>query len=189
MTQSTLRKELNTILSKINKLDCKICVIDGQIVIIENRLGLVEADILTINTTLGDHETRITTLEGGFTQTINVVNQYSDIPAPNLATGEFYFTQNSQGAKWLPGSWGGTYYPGGVLYYSTGVAWITSEMPWEATQADVNAGVVTDEFVSPATLASATTVSHPGHTHTVSNVTDYVPKTTNLAITFAIALG
>jgi hypothetical protein len=82
---------------------------------------------------------------------ITVVANYSALPAPNTVVGQFYWVENSQGTAWLPGSLGGTYYPKG-LYYSNGVSWIVTDAPYQASQAEVNAGVNTDKFVTPATL-------------------------------------
>lgn len=90
----------------------------------------------------------------GLERTITVVANFSALPAPAAVPNEFYFAEASQGTSWLPGSLGGTYYPAG-LYYSTGAAWVTDISPWQATQADVDAGIITDQFVSPATLAAA----------------------------------
>lgn len=89
-----------------------------------------------------------------------VVANYSALPSAASAADEFYFVESPQGTAWLPGSLGGTYYPAG-LYYSNGVSWFYAESPYQATQAAVNAGLITDQFVSPFTLANATTVERP----------------------------
>jgi len=47
---------------------------------------------------------------------------FSALPQPQDAANQFWFVSDSQGVNWLPGSVGGTYYPGG-LYYSNGVEW------------------------------------------------------------------
>jgi len=104
-----------------------------------------------------------------------VVANYSALPLASAAPDEFYFVESPQGTAWLPGSLGGTYYPAG-LYYSNGVTWFYAESPYQATQATVNAGLVTDQFVSPYTLANATTVERPltfstGLTRTVNTIT------------------
>jgi hypothetical protein len=135
-----LERNLKSILKCCKENNCSIQIIEGQIV--------------TIQSTLDDHETRITILEGSSSQTITVVNNYSALPDPTTVPNQFYYTENSQGTRWLPGSLGGTYYPGGTIYYSNGVSWVVAEVPWQATQSDVNAGTVTDEFVSPYTLAN-----------------------------------
>lgn len=90
----------------------------------------------------------------GTERTITVVANYAALPAPATVPNEFYFAEASQGTAWLPGSLGGTYYPAG-LYYSTGATWITDISPWQATQLDVDAGIITDQFVSPFTLVNA----------------------------------
>ena len=73
-------------------------------------------------------------------------------------TGESFFVEAAQGTPWLPGSFGGNYYPRGV-YYSNGIEWLYQENPGQATQTEVNAGIVTDKFVSPSTLQGAGLVS------------------------------
>lgn len=101
------------------------------------------------------------------------VANYAALPDPTLHTDEYYHVEASQGTSWLPGPLGGTYYSKG-FYYSDGVSWVfVGEVPYQALQADVDAGVITDQFVSPATLAVATTVSHPGHTHSSNDITDF----------------
>lgn len=152
------------------------------------NIDAINEELVEIQATLDDHEIRIIILEGGMSTAIVVVANYSALPDPTTVPGKFYYAENSQGTRWLPGTWGGTYYPNG-MYYSNGVAWIMGESPWNATQATVNTGIDNEAFVTALTLANATTVSHPGHTHVVADITDYVPETTNIAITYAIALG
>jgi len=91
---------------------------------------------------------------GGAGTSITVVSNYSALPDPTTVSGKFYWCENSQGTAWLPGSLGGTYYSAG-MYYSNGVTWSYMEVPFEATQAEVDAGTVTDKFVSPSTLANS----------------------------------
>lgn len=79
-----------------------------------------------------------------------VVNAYVDLPvAPT--DNMFYWVSNSQGTQWLPGSYGGTYYPKG-LYYFNGATWEYIETPYQATQLEVDTGTNNDKFVTPATL-------------------------------------
>jgi len=85
---------------------------------------------------------------------ITVVTNYSALPTPATASGKFYWVSNSQGTAWLPGSLGGTYYNSG-LYYSNGTTWEFLNVPYQATQAAVNTGTVTDQFVTPATLKNS----------------------------------
>lgn len=91
---------------------------------------------------------------GGAGTSITVVSNYSALPDPTTVSGKFYWCENSQGTAWLPGSLGGTYYSAG-MYYSNGVTWSYMEVPFEATQVEVDAGTVTDKFVSPSTLANS----------------------------------
>ncbi len=89
---------------------------------------------------------------GGGGTTITVVANYSALPDPTTVTGQFYWAEASQGTSWLPGSLGGTYYNAG-MYYSNGTSWSFVNVPYQATQAEVDAGVNTDKFVTPNTLA------------------------------------
>lgn len=82
---------------------------------------------------------------------IKVVANYSALPLASLSTGKFYWCENSQGTKWLPGSLGGTYYPAG-LYYSNGLVWEYMETPYQASQAEVDAGINNDKFLTPKTF-------------------------------------
>lgn len=84
---------------------------------------------------------------------ITVVANYAALPDPTTVSGDFYWCEASQGTKWLPGSLGGTYYSAG-LYYSNGTTWEFMDVPYQATQAAVDAGIITDQFVSPYTLAN-----------------------------------
>lgn len=82
------------------------------------------------------------------------VDTYADLPDPTLHTDEYYHVVNSQGSAFWPGWIGGTFYSKG-FYYSDGSAWeFVGEVPYQASQADVDAGIITDQFVSPATLKS-----------------------------------
>ena len=85
---------------------------------------------------------------------ITTVANYAALPDPTTVGDKFYWCENSQGTAWLPGSLGGTYYPRG-LYYSNGTTWEYMETPIQATQAEVDAGIIDDRFVSPNTLANA----------------------------------
>jgi hypothetical protein len=85
---------------------------------------------------------------------VTVVANYSALPSPTIVPGEFYWCSNSEGTYWLPGSLGGTYYPSG-MYYSNGTTWEYIDTPYQATQAEVDAGIINDKFVSPFTLKNA----------------------------------
>lgn len=93
------------------------------------------------------------------------VDNYAALPAAATVPEKYYFVLNAQGTSWLPGSLGGTYYPNGT-YYSDPFSgtWITGVSPYQATQPDVDAGIITDQFVSPATLENTakwnTKISH-----------------------------
>ena len=69
---------------------------------------------------------------------------------PNM----FYWCSSAQGTSWLPGPLGGTYYNSG-LYYSNGTTWEYMNSPYQATQLEVDAGIVADKFVTPSTLYNA----------------------------------
>jgi hypothetical protein len=123
------------------------------------RLILVSTDILKENgTPYTDAEwvTFYTENTGNFnggaggSQTV-VVDNYAALPLPSAAVDEFYFVKNSQGTKWLPGSLGGTYYTNG-LYYSDGVEWFYTNLPYQASLSQVNLGTNTSEFLTPYTF-------------------------------------
>jgi hypothetical protein len=96
---------------------------------------------------------------------INVINQtlitstivgrvenYSALPPAADHDGEYWAVDNNQGTSWLPGSLGGTYYSKGI-YYSDGVTWdYQGSFPYQASQAQVDAGIANDVFVTPYTL-------------------------------------
>lgn len=90
----------------------------------------------------------------GATGEITVVTNYSALPDPTTVPEEFYWCENSQGTSWLPGSLGGTYYNSG-LYYSNGVSWTFMNVPYQATQSEVNTGTNTDKFITPSTFENA----------------------------------
>ena len=82
---------------------------------------------------------------------ITVVANYSALPDPTTVNGQFFWAEASQGTSWLPFSVGGTYYSAG-MYYSNGIAWSFLDVPYQASQAEVNAGTNTNKFVTPSTL-------------------------------------
>lgn len=90
---------------------------------------------------------------GGGTE-ITVVANYSALPDPTTVSGEFYWAEANQGTSWLPGSLGGTYYNSG-MYYSNGAAWQFMNVPYQATQAEVNTGTNDNKFVTPKTFTDA----------------------------------
>jgi hypothetical protein len=95
---------------------------------------------------------------GGGGSSITVVANYAALPNATTVTGQFYWCSSSQGTKWLPGSLGGTYYPNG-LYYSNGVSWEFVISPYQATQAEVDAGINDDKFVTPKTFNDSSQLS------------------------------
>jgi hypothetical protein len=97
---------------------------------------------------------------GGSGTNIPVVANYNALiaayPPPNTThLGQFVFVENAQGTWWIPGPVLGTYYPAG-LYYCNGTDWKTADVPYQATQVEVDAGTVTDKFVSPETFNNST---------------------------------
>ncbi|HEY0029138.1 MAG TPA: hypothetical protein VGC65_00155 [Bacteroidia bacterium] len=92
-----------------------------------------------------------------------VVANYAALPLPASAPNKYYWVSASQGTSWLPGSLGGTFYPNGA-YYSNAVTWEYVNTAFQASQPDVDAGLISDQFVSPNTLENAakwgTKISH-----------------------------
>ncbi len=115
--------------------------------------SIVAGTNITISPVGGTGAVTINSTGGG--SSITVVANYSALPAAGTVTGLFYWCEASQGTSWLPGALGGTYYSAG-MYYSNGVTWEFTDIPYQATQAEVNTGTNTDKFVTPATLANAT---------------------------------
>jgi hypothetical protein len=99
----------------------------------------------------------LTTAGGGGGTEITVVDDYAALLALPPTADTFYWCQNSQGTAWLPGSLGGMYYPKGIYYCFTTSPLVIEfiETPYQATQADVDAGTITDQFVSPKTLTDS----------------------------------
>jgi hypothetical protein len=85
---------------------------------------------------------------------ITVVANYSALPDPTTVSGKFYWCENSQGTSWLPGSLGGTYYNSG-MYYSNGTSWSFVNVPYQATQNAVDAGLIDNQFLTPLTFTDA----------------------------------
>lgn len=90
---------------------------------------------------------------------IIVVANYSALPAVGTVSGKFYWCSAKQGTSWLPGSFGGTFYNSG-LYYSNGISWEFLNVPYNATQTEVNTGTNDDKFVTPNTLTNATVITN-----------------------------
>lgn len=86
------------------------------------------------------------------TTNITTVQNHSALPDPTTVAGKFYYCVESEGTRWkLFQLLGGTWKPNG-LYYSDGVFWTTTPVPFQATQAEVDAGTNNTEFVTPNTL-------------------------------------
>ena len=124
---------------------------------------------------------------GGGTN-ITVVANYSALPDPTTVSGQFYWCESSQGTAWLPGSLGGTYYNSG-MYYSNGVSWNFMNVPYQATQSEVNAGTNTDKFVTPSTLKNSTQFQYLDATSSIQGQLDikqtnfYKDVSTSTAVT------
>lgn len=116
--------------------------------------GKVESVIAGSNITIDITDPANPIINGIVNNTIVVAN-YSALPAVGTVTGKFYWCSASQGTNWLPGSWGGTFYNSG-LYYSNGVTWEFLNVPYNATQSEVNTGTNTDKFVTPNTFFNST---------------------------------
>lgn len=86
------------------------------------------------------------------TANITMVDNYNLLPSPVGRNGEIYGVTTSIGTSWLPGWLGGSYYPKG-FYYSNDVEWVyMGDFPTNATQEEVNAGIIVNKFVAPSTL-------------------------------------
>lgn len=113
-------------------------------------------ELKKINKDITSLKCRVSELEGQEPDELDppfiIVNTYSDLPSPSEAVNKFYITEQSQGTKWLPGTIGGTFYSKGI-YYSNGIEWVyAGDIPYQATQSNVNAGIINDMFVTPLTL-------------------------------------
>ena len=82
------------------------------------------------------------------------VDNYSSLPNPTTTLHQIWVCQNSEGIQWLPGSLGGTYYPEGV-YISDGTKWIYHKDNYQATQSEVNNGIISTKWISPFTFENA----------------------------------
>jgi len=100
------------------------------------------------------------------------VANYSALPDPTLHDGETWIALASQGTSWLPGALFGTFYDKGY-YYSNGTTWTYNSSPYQATQSDVNAGLIDDQFVSPNTLKNSTQWATKEDAVTPTTIADY----------------
>jgi len=116
--------------------------LEKEITGIKRQLCCLRGDIKELQDLIGDGV--------GFEQAEN----FSALPPAADNNGKYYHVLNSQGTKWLPGWVGGTFYSKG-FYYSDGVDWVfVGDVPYNATQTEVNTGTNTTQFVTPATLAN-----------------------------------
>jgi hypothetical protein len=108
---------------------------------------------------------------------ISVVANYSSLPSAAAHNNEFYWASAKEGTYWLPGSWGGDYYPAG-LYHSNGATWEYMNTPSATTASDLDTGTQTDRFVTPKVIADSHNVPHvvPSTSGNVmtSNGTDWI---------------
>ena len=78
------------------------------------------------------------------------VTNYATLPAANTVTNQLWYCINEQGSRWLFN------YKSAGWYFSDGVNWTHQESVFEASLLEVDAGILTDKFVSPNTLANST---------------------------------
>ena len=80
------------------------------------------------------------------------VTNYAALPAANTVTNQLWYCINEQGSRWLFN------YKSAGWHFSDGVNWTHQESVFEASLSEVDAGILTDKFVSPNTLANSTWV-------------------------------
>ncbi len=111
-------------------------------------------DFYTVNT---GFFFEVTNGGGGDTGSIpanQFVANYSSLPDPTTVPYQIWICENAEGTQWLPGSLGGTYYPEGG-YVSDGTKWIYHKDNYQATQSEVNSGIVSTKWISPFTFENA----------------------------------
>lgn len=88
------------------------------------------------------------------------VNTFADLPNPTTVPDKVYGVLNSSGIPYISVIFGGNYRAKG-FYRSNGTEWnYLGEFPIQANQSEVDAGTVTDKFVSPATLRNSNFMSY-----------------------------
>ena len=133
-------------------------------------------------------------LEAGGSGTMESAANFSALPPFADHANESFFVEASEGTPWLPGSLGGSYYPRGV-YFSNGIEWIYQENPGQATQSEVNAGLVTDKFIAPNTFQGSTKIlnSFQKNVDDTDDITEglkkFLPVLPNDALQFLNGLG
>lgn len=83
------------------------------------------------------------------------VTNFAALPSAISHDGETWICLASQGTAYITALFGGTYYPSGQ-YYSVGGSWLYDSTAYQASLSDVNAGIITDQWVAPYTLANST---------------------------------
>ena len=85
---------------------------------------------------------------------ITVISSFSNLPDATISNGTFYWCSQTEGSKWLPWNIGGTFKNNG-LYYSNGTSWEFINVPYQATQQDVDLAINNTMFITPLTLSAA----------------------------------
>lgn len=86
---------------------------------------------------------------------IPFVTTCADLPSAALNPDEIWGVLQDTGSSWIPTWLGGSFCPHG-LYRSNGVDWVyLGVFSFQATLAEVNAGVNVEKFVNPATFNAA----------------------------------
>lgn len=80
---------------------------------------------------------------------INTVSNFASLPDATSSANDFYWVSSSQGYRIL-----GTYKANG-LYYSNGTSWEFIDAPTTATQIEVDAGTLTEKYLTPSTFENA----------------------------------
>lgn len=103
---------------------------------------------------------------------VKVVANFDALPDPTTVPGQFYWCEASQGSKWNPFT--GPFKNSG-MYYSNGTSWTFLNVPYQATQAEVNAGLNDDKFLTAKTFNDssqlASKLNLPQTLRATSNIT------------------
>ncbi len=92
----------------------------------------------------------------------NTIEEYfAALPPAASNANKMYYCIASQGTPYWTALWGGTYYPSG-WYRSNGVTWEYQTTAFQASLADVVAGTIQDQFVSPYTLKQGPNLDQSG---------------------------
>ena len=121
---------------------------------IATSVDLVERKSAILNKTTDPYTIEDIAEYIGRGDSIDVVINYSTLPLPSTVTDKFYWCEESQGTKYLPGSLGGDYYPLG-MYYSNGIAWSFLDVPYQASQIEVDNGFNSNKFITSFTLKNS----------------------------------